>query len=76
MGMQCRYSDENCFCTSVGLSPDSEKGSDLFLYENYNEFILKAKNSWISLNFLRRKKYLNLLLLIIMNLLRNLNIKM
>ena len=31
IGMACKYSDENCFCTSVGLSPVSEIGSDIFL---------------------------------------------
>jgi sulfhydrogenase subunit beta (sulfur reductase) len=31
IGMACRYSDEFCFCTSVGLSPTGEQGSDVFL---------------------------------------------
>jgi ferredoxin len=31
IGVACNYQDEFCFCTSVGLSPASEKGSDLFL---------------------------------------------
>jgi ferredoxin len=31
IGLGCGYSDEYCFCNSVGLSPDSEKGSDIFL---------------------------------------------
>ncbi len=31
IGLSCRASDEYCFCTSVGLSPSSEKGSDLLL---------------------------------------------
>jgi ferredoxin len=31
IGMACAYSDEHCFCTSVGLSPTSDSGSDLFL---------------------------------------------
>jgi sulfhydrogenase subunit beta (sulfur reductase) len=31
IGTACNYQDEFCFCTSVGLSPTSEKGSDLFL---------------------------------------------
>ena len=39
IGQACYYVDEACFCTSVGLSPDSEKGSDIFLVplqgENY-----------------------------------------
>ena len=31
IGLMCSYSDEYCFCTSVGSSPVSEKGSDIFL---------------------------------------------
>lgn len=31
IGTACGYQDEFCFCTSVGLSPVTEKGSDLFL---------------------------------------------
>jgi formate hydrogenlyase subunit 6/NADH:ubiquinone oxidoreductase subunit I len=31
VGLACGYSDEYCFCNSVGLSPNSEKGSDIFL---------------------------------------------
>jgi ferredoxin len=31
IGTLCKYSDETCFCTSVGLSPSSTDGSDLFL---------------------------------------------
>jgi ferredoxin len=31
IGLACKFSDENCFCTSVGLSPLSENGSDIFL---------------------------------------------
>ncbi|MFA6571855.1 MAG: 4Fe-4S dicluster domain-containing protein [Bacteroidota bacterium] len=31
IGTRCDYSDEHCFCTSVGLSPDSNKGADIFL---------------------------------------------
>lgn len=31
VGLECDYCDENCFCTSVGLSQESEKGSDIFL---------------------------------------------
>jgi len=33
VGMSCKKADEACFCTSVGLSPESSKGSDLFLTE-------------------------------------------
>lgn len=31
IGLSCHRSDEFCFCTSVGLSPDSVKGSDILL---------------------------------------------
>lgn len=31
IGVACSYRDEYCFCTSVGLSPSTEKGSDIFL---------------------------------------------
>ncbi len=31
IGIACTYSDNYCFCTSVGLSPASKSGSDLFL---------------------------------------------
>ena len=31
IGTACGYRDEFCFCTSVGSSPVSERGSDLFL---------------------------------------------
>lgn len=31
VGLSCHKSDEYCFCTSVGLSPESSKGSDILL---------------------------------------------
>ncbi|MGC8928420.1 MAG: 4Fe-4S dicluster domain-containing protein [Myxococcota bacterium] len=31
IGLACTYSDNFCFCTSVGLSPTDSKGSDIFL---------------------------------------------
>lgn len=31
IGLSCHKSDEYCFCTSVGLKPDSTKGSDILL---------------------------------------------
>lgn len=33
----CRDHDEHCFCTSVGLGPDAEQGSDVLLFELDNE---------------------------------------
>lgn len=42
IGVACNYCDEFCFCTSVGLSPISEKGSDLFLIPiSSNKFAVK-----------------------------------
>lgn len=31
IGLACHQSDDFCFCTSVGLAPDSVKGSDILL---------------------------------------------
>ena len=31
IGLACHQSDANCFCTSVGLTPNSTKGSDILL---------------------------------------------
>jgi ferredoxin len=31
IGFSCHKSDDYCFCTSVGLAPDSTKGSDILL---------------------------------------------
>lgn len=31
IGLMCDFKDEYCFCTSVGSSPASDKGSDIFL---------------------------------------------
>jgi sulfhydrogenase subunit beta (sulfur reductase) len=31
IGLSCHKSDDYCFCTSVGLSPDCQKGSDILL---------------------------------------------
>lgn len=42
IGMMCGMSDEFCFCTSVGCSPISEKGSDAFLIPlSGNEYALR-----------------------------------
>jgi ferredoxin len=42
IGLMCSSFDEYCFCTSVGSSPVSEEGSDLFLIPlNENEFALR-----------------------------------
>lgn len=31
VGMACKGGDDSCFCTAVGLSPDSTRGSDIML---------------------------------------------
>lgn len=31
IGLSCHSSDDYCFCTSVGLKPDSSKGSDILM---------------------------------------------
>jgi len=31
VGIGCRQGDDACFCTAVGIGPDSDNGSDLFL---------------------------------------------
>jgi formate hydrogenlyase subunit 6/NADH:ubiquinone oxidoreductase subunit I len=42
IGMMCKAHDEYCFCTSVGCSPVSEKGSDIFLIPlSENEYALR-----------------------------------
>ena len=42
IGLACNYSDEYCFCNSVGLSQNSEKGSDIFLTgQNDGSFLAK-----------------------------------
>jgi formate hydrogenlyase subunit 6/NADH:ubiquinone oxidoreductase subunit I len=43
IGLACQYKDDFCFCTSVGMSPDSTKGSDIFLTPlNNNEYLLQV----------------------------------
>ncbi len=42
IGLMCSSYDEYCFCTSVGSSPVSEKGSDIFLIPiDNNNFALR-----------------------------------
>ena len=31
--LACNTADESCFCTSVGLGPESERGSDVMLFD-------------------------------------------
>jgi ferredoxin len=45
--LACTVADESCFCTSVGLSPVSERGSDVMLFDigehNYEVLCLTEK---------------------------------
>lgn len=46
IGALCNFNDEFCFCTSVGLSPKSTEGSDLFLVplnEGYGVKVVSSK---------------------------------
>ncbi len=49
IGLSCHASDAFCFCTSVGLAPDSAKGSDIMLSKlqsgDYQALILTAKGN-------------------------------
>ncbi len=51
IGLSCHTSDEYCFCTSVGVAPDSVKGSDILLTRmkngNYMAEILTVKGAEI-----------------------------
>jgi len=38
----CTAHDDECFCTSVGLAPDSTRGSDVLLTERGNSFAIRA----------------------------------
>jgi sulfhydrogenase subunit beta (sulfur reductase) len=52
IGLACHRSDEFCFCTSVGLSPDSTRGSDILLSRlqggDYQADILTEKGEGIA----------------------------
>jgi formate hydrogenlyase subunit 6/NADH:ubiquinone oxidoreductase subunit I len=51
IGLSCHGSDEYCFCTSVGLAPDSKRGSDILLTRlkngDYRAEILTEKGNKI-----------------------------
>ncbi|MDP4115403.1 MAG: 4Fe-4S dicluster domain-containing protein [Bacteroidota bacterium] len=43
IGLSCAYSDESCFCTSVGLDRNNTKGSDIFLTPfNDKQYVLSV----------------------------------
>lgn len=45
IGLACSYRDESCFCDSVGLSPESATGSDIFMYPIENgAYLAKSVN--------------------------------
>jgi formate hydrogenlyase subunit 6/NADH:ubiquinone oxidoreductase subunit I len=54
IGLTCHLSDEYCFCTSVGLAPNSVKGSDILLSilqnGDYQADILTEKGNKIVLS--------------------------
>jgi ferredoxin len=51
IGLSCHKSDEYCFCTSTGITPDSKKGSDILLSRlqggDYQAEILTEKGNSI-----------------------------
>ena len=53
IGLSCHLSDAYCFCTSVGLAPDSSRGSDILLSKlqngDYEAAILTEKGNEIAL---------------------------
>jgi formate hydrogenlyase subunit 6/NADH:ubiquinone oxidoreductase subunit I len=55
IGFSCHRSDEYCFCTSVGLSPDSGKGSDILFTQlkdgRYKAEILTEKGKVLAGSF-------------------------
>jgi sulfhydrogenase subunit beta (sulfur reductase) len=42
VSMACTYADNSCFCTSMGLAPDSTLGSDLLLVKTDSGFLLEV----------------------------------
>lgn len=55
IGLSCHKSDDYCFCTSVGLTPNSSKGSDILLTRlsggDYQAEILTEKGETIVNSF-------------------------
>lgn len=42
VSLACVYADSNCFCTSMGLSPDSKLGSDLLIVKTGEGFLVEV----------------------------------
>ena len=40
--LACASHDESCFCTSVGLGPQAERGSDVMLFDLGDEFEVRC----------------------------------
>ena len=40
--LACASHDESCFCTSVGLGPQAERGSDVMLFDLGEEFEVRC----------------------------------
>jgi sulfhydrogenase subunit beta (sulfur reductase) len=40
--LACTSHDESCFCTSVGLSPEAERGSDVMLFDLGGEYEVRC----------------------------------
>lgn len=55
IGLACTYSDNFCFCTSVGLSPTDSKGSDIFLVKlddsNFAALVVTEKGNQLIKNY-------------------------
>ncbi len=45
IGVACEKSDASCFCTSVGIKPDTMNGSDIFLMKNKQGNFIAYVNS-------------------------------
>ncbi|MFQ5906940.1 MAG: 4Fe-4S dicluster domain-containing protein [bacterium] len=39
VSLACSHTDNNCFCTSVGLAPDSPEGSDILMVKTERGFV-------------------------------------
>jgi ferredoxin len=42
IGVACTESDQSCFCTAMGLGPDTTRGADLFLAADGDRFYVKV----------------------------------
>ncbi len=42
VSLACTYADNNCFCTSMGLAPDSPEGSDILMVKTEEGFLAEV----------------------------------